>query len=100
MILGLNLTFNIKGKKELAKELKIKNKVTKINGTRKWERIKLQEKDLEDFDFCRIKKDAYFSHEDKLLYDGMYKIRYNEKDYYMDFLDEFELFKQVVVREE
>ena len=97
MIFGLDLTFDFNGKRKTAKRVKVKDDFYIINGTKKYTRIPLQDIDLLGLNFKKNKK--VFWQNKKPLSSGKYVIRYNNIKYYVTYLDELELFKQVVLQE-
>ena len=72
-----------------------KNKV-RINGTEFFERVSLTEKNLENLQlpFYKTKKTTWTK--TKPFESGSYCIVYNNENYYLSYLDELDLFTQVV----
>ena len=89
MILGLKLTFLIDGKEQEAVKVNQTKGNCEINGTKKWECIKLKDEDLkylDEYDKKMIswEKTGYnklWCNKPKSL--GKYKIKYNNVDYYV-----------------
>jgi len=98
MILGLELPFHINGKKQIAYSLKNKKGKLKVNGTEFACRIPVKAQDLREFDF--EKSEVMIENPVYPLESGKWQIKYNDFYYYVTYLDELELFKQVVVRHE
>lgn len=69
----------------------------RVNGTEFFERVLLTEKDLENLTYEKVTK--YGWSRQKTLTMGKYKVTYNQADYFMTYLDELDLFSQVVQRE-
>ena len=72
-----------------------KNKI-RINGTEFFERVELSEIDLNDLQlpFYKTKKTTWTNF--KPFESGNYCIVYNNENYYLSYLDELDLFVQVV----
>ena len=72
-----------------------KNKV-RVNGTEFFERVKLTEKDLENLELPVYKTKKTTWRKNKPFESGDYCIVYNSENYYLSYLDELDLFNQVV----
>lgn len=68
----------------------------RVNGTEFFERVKLTKKDLENLTYKESENIGWNVR--KPLTSGKYKITYNQEDYFMSYLDELDLFNQVVQR--
>ena len=101
MIFGLKLTFDIKGKQQEAYKVKWTDNEIKVNGAKKWKRIPLKKEHFKMIEYKGLKperaKDFDGLYSMNPLATGKYSVKYNEKKYYMTYLDELELFKQVVL---
>ena len=68
----------------------------RINGTEFFKRKRLTEKDLENLKYKEINSIGWNTN--KPLTMGKYKVTYNQADYFMSYIDELDLFNQVVQR--
>ena len=70
----------------------------RVNGTEFFERVKLTEKDLNSLQlpFYKTKKTTWTKF--KPFESGSYCIVYNNENYYLSYLDELDLFTQVVCK--
>lgn len=82
----LNTRFNINNRVEKATKVELLDKI-KINDNDEFQRIPLQ----------KIEQKIGWR-KNKPLSNGKYKVTYNEIDYFMTFLDELDLFTQVVLQ--
>lgn len=97
MILGIKTTFDFNGNTEQAKEIKQGTEKYIINGTDKFKRIPLKETDFNKLNY-KLSKSVFGWTKNKPLSSGKFEVEYNTKKYYMTYLDELELFNQVVLR--
>lgn len=107
MFLATGLTLKFPHGEEKIKEIFVReNGEILINNSVAYKRILLGEEDLVDFkyfqrgsrkmDYDNIPKELM----EKPFFEGEYAVEYNGREYRMSYLDEFELFKLVVVGEE
>lgn len=90
--------FNFGDRIETIKTADFTNEMLKLNGTEKFQRIQLQEIDIDSLKlpYEKIKKHGWRNN--KPLSSGVYKVTYNQTDYFMTYLDELDLFKSVVLQ--
>jgi hypothetical protein len=94
----LKLNFDFGGKVKIAQSIANENNSYVINKTEKFKRIPLCKEDFEGVEYT-LSKDNYGWIKNKPLGNGKYKISYNNNNYYVTYLDELDLFKQVVIQE-
>lgn len=70
----------------------------KINNSTVFKRVPLKEEDLKKLQLT-FEKTKVGWRKSKPLSSGTYKVRYNNVDYYMSFLDELDLFTLVVLQQ-
>ena len=97
MLLGIKTSFNFNGSIEQAKEVQQGEDSYIINGTDKFKRIPLKETDFKKLNY-KLSKPIFGWIKNKPLSSGKFEVEYNAQKYYMTYLDELELFNQVVLR--
>ena len=93
----LNTRFKFGKEIKIAEVIDATNKEkVRVNGTEFFERVKLTKKDLENLTYEESKNIGWNIR--KPLTIGKYKVTYNQADYFMSYIDELDLFNQVVRR--